>query len=416
MVCANAKGDLLPPMVVYKRQNVYKNWTMGGPIGTEYSCSKSGWFDMNLFEDWFFSILLPHIQVNSDLETKKIVIGDNLASHFSPRVIEAAIENNIYMAPLPAHSTHIMQPLDVSFFGPMKKKWRTILDTWRKQSRRRGTIPKEHFPSLLKTLWSSIELTAEKNIKSGFKTTGIHPYNPNEVLSKLPSELSSCGSERRLDESLLEFLKNTRGYNKSSTTRRRGKKISVRPGQQMLQQTVEQQSCLPENLNDIQASNVIPDASSSGTPKAPNDNNENEPLSSIAEKCKKVRTKKKNIKSSGLVTPSTSKSKQSDYDYATSNHCSVCNCQYSTYTDPRDWICCISCIKWVCGICNQGSKETEYECPECNLCSICKCDFSVYVGKQDWIRCITCNRWVCGACNKGSKNPRYECPACEDED
>lgn len=177
MVCANANGCVLPPMVVYKSQNVYKNWTVGGPIGTQYLCSKSGWFDMNLFEEWFFNILLPHIQSNTNPGCKKVVIGDNLASHFSPKVIKAAIENNIYMTPLPAHSTHLMQPLDVSIFGPMKKKWRNILDTWRKESRRRGTIPKEHFPSLLKKLWDSMQLTAEKNIKSGFKTTGRHTPN-----------------------------------------------------------------------------------------------------------------------------------------------------------------------------------------------------------------------------------------------
>lgn len=50
MMCGTADGKLLPPMVVYKSQNLYNNWTQGGPAGTVYSHSKSGWFDMNLFE------------------------------------------------------------------------------------------------------------------------------------------------------------------------------------------------------------------------------------------------------------------------------------------------------------------------------------------------------------------------------
>ncbi|KAJ8913752.1 hypothetical protein NQ315_002432 [Exocentrus adspersus] len=49
MVCGNATGDLLPPMVVYTSGNLYEYWTEGGPSGTKYASSPSGWFDMNLF-------------------------------------------------------------------------------------------------------------------------------------------------------------------------------------------------------------------------------------------------------------------------------------------------------------------------------------------------------------------------------
>lgn len=38
-----------------------------------------------------------------------------------------------------------------------------------------------------------------------------------------------------------------------------------------------------------------------------------------------------------------------------------------------------------------------------NLCSICKCDFRYYINSKDWIQCVTCLQWVCGICNKGSK-------------
>lgn len=258
--------------------------------------------------------------------------------------------------------------------------------------------------------------------------TGICPYNPREVLSKLPSGHASRGSERTLDESLLEFLKETRGYNKIPATRTRGKKISIRPGQQMVQQTVEEQSSLPENINDLPS--FMPNASSS--PTAVSQSSDNETLASIAKKYKKSRTQKKNdgssqkknvqssqkknIKSPKLAIASTSKSKQSDSDYAISSFCYLCKCQYSTYTDSKEWLCCISCLKWVCGICNGGSDNPQYECPECSICTICQCDFAACFNQKAWIRCINCNRWVCGICNKGSKKPRYECAVCEDDD
>ncbi|KAJ8968448.1 hypothetical protein NQ314_002294 [Rhamnusium bicolor] len=124
MVCESANGDLLPPMVVYKAQNLYENWKIGGPAETVYASSSSGWFDMNLFEEWFFHILLPHIERTRAPNAATIVVGDNPASHFSPNVIAACKEKQMYMTPFPANATHLMQPLDVAVFGPMKRKWR----------------------------------------------------------------------------------------------------------------------------------------------------------------------------------------------------------------------------------------------------------------------------------------------------
>jgi hypothetical protein len=42
-------------MVVYKSGNgvVYQNWCEGGPEGTTYAASRSGWFDMAKFNQWF---------------------------------------------------------------------------------------------------------------------------------------------------------------------------------------------------------------------------------------------------------------------------------------------------------------------------------------------------------------------------
>ncbi|KAJ8940498.1 hypothetical protein NQ318_004437 [Aromia moschata] len=108
MVCGNANGDLLPPMVVYKALNIYENWTQGCPVGTKYASSASGWFDMNLFETWFFSILLPHVEATREAGDTVVLLGDNLASHFSPKVIEACRTSKIYLSPFPANATNLM--------------------------------------------------------------------------------------------------------------------------------------------------------------------------------------------------------------------------------------------------------------------------------------------------------------------
>ena len=115
-----ADGELLPPMVVYKSKNVYTNWTNGGPDGTIYDCTSSEWFDFCTFENWFFKIYLPRAK---EKVGPKILIGDNLSSHFLFDDVEACKEYNIRFISLPPNSTHLTQPLDVCFFCPAKRHW-----------------------------------------------------------------------------------------------------------------------------------------------------------------------------------------------------------------------------------------------------------------------------------------------------
>ena len=61
---------------------------------------------------------------------KKVLIGDNLSSHFSEAVIESCLQHNIKFVCLPPTSTHLCQPLDAAFFRPLKMKWQSILSTW----------------------------------------------------------------------------------------------------------------------------------------------------------------------------------------------------------------------------------------------------------------------------------------------
>ena len=196
MVCGSASGELLPPRVVYKAGNLYHGWCEGGPENATYAATPSGWFDGNQFELWFENNFLPFIEArHPDRGNKPIVLlGDNLASHYSPHVIETAADLNIYFACFPANATHLLQPLDVGFFKPFKQLWRKILDDWKVTTRAVGAVPKEYFPSLLKRLWDQVETKKEATLQASFRTTGLYPFNPSKVLDKLP------GGERQADD------------------------------------------------------------------------------------------------------------------------------------------------------------------------------------------------------------------------
>ena len=174
MFCGNAIGEYLPPMVVYKAQNLYAGWKAGGPQGAVYDATTSGWFDSRTFENWFTKVFLANTQHKSGT---KVMIGDNLSSHFSAKVIDLANQNDIKFVTFPSNTTHLCQPLDVAVFRPTKTKWREILDNWRKESRSKGAIPKTQFPSMLKRLCNtlkpqnliSIRIHGHRNFPSRFK-------------------------------------------------------------------------------------------------------------------------------------------------------------------------------------------------------------------------------------------------------
>ena len=180
MYCGSAAGTFVPPMVVYKASNCYTEWTVGGPRGCVYDATTSGWFDSRCFERWFFEVFLPHIR---DLRGIKVLIGDNLASHFTSTVVQAALDNDIRFVCLIPNSTHLLQPLDVAVFRALKVEWKRILGNWRRESRQKGSIPKNQFPGLLDNLQHQLK---PENIKSGFKASGIHPVDREQVLKRLP--------------------------------------------------------------------------------------------------------------------------------------------------------------------------------------------------------------------------------------
>ena len=80
---------------------------------------------------------------------------------------------------MPAHASHILQPLDLSYFGPLKQAYSSILMDL-------SHLPRISNIDFLKAFKQAHAraLTAD-NIRNGFKGTGLFPFDPSTVLSKL---------------------------------------------------------------------------------------------------------------------------------------------------------------------------------------------------------------------------------------
>ena len=170
------------------------------------------------------------------LPGKKVLIGDNLSSHFSHKVIKEARRNDIHFVFLPSNSTHLQQPLDVAFFAPLKRLWRKVLAEFKVTVRNKGSIQKADFPHLLCRLVNDLTETEKgsANLKAGFEACGIWPINANRVLRKLPGgvtrENSNCVIADVIEKMLAPQRYGDKDAGSSSQRRRPAKRLKVVPG------------------------------------------------------------------------------------------------------------------------------------------------------------------------------------------
>ena len=128
----------------------------------------------------FFSVWFNHfiktIQPKSRSQPT-LLIADGHSSHIrNLEIVETARENNVIILILPRHCTHQLQPCDVSFFRNLNLYNDDDAALWLKEHPFRA-ICKEHVVQIFHEGYS--KAATMNNAQSGFRQSGIHPFNPN---------------------------------------------------------------------------------------------------------------------------------------------------------------------------------------------------------------------------------------------
>jgi len=89
-----------------------------------------------------------------------------------------AREYKVHIICLPLNLTHILQPMDVGVFHPLKQCYYNILKEYKIQTMAENVI-KNVFPSLMKILWDNS--FKERHIISGFRAAGLHPLKRDAI-------------------------------------------------------------------------------------------------------------------------------------------------------------------------------------------------------------------------------------------
>ena len=170
MLCGSAAGQLMNVHVSYKAKSLWPTWTEGGPAGTLYTVTPSGWFDTATCEKFFFDCALPVLRQQ---QGKKVLVCDNISAHLSMDILKACVVTEIAMFCLPPNSTDKLQPLDVGVFRSLKSRWREVLREFKQKFPKKSGVDKCEFPPLLKKTLLKADLS--RHLPNAFAACGLVP-------------------------------------------------------------------------------------------------------------------------------------------------------------------------------------------------------------------------------------------------
>ena len=93
--------------------------------------------------------------------------------------MEFCLNNRIKLLFLPPYSSHVLQPLDLTIFGPLKVKYHKEISKFVSLD-----ISNIKRPQFIQAYQKTRAVTMNKsNIKAGWRISGFYPYNPQIPLS-----------------------------------------------------------------------------------------------------------------------------------------------------------------------------------------------------------------------------------------
>lgn len=190
MGCVCANGSWIPPLIIFKGERWNDRLKEGSLPNSLVRISKKGWINSQLFIEWFQHFI--------DSIPKKprpvILLMDSHASHLSPTVLTMARENGIYLFTFPAHTSHLLQPLDVGVYRPLKSNWSKVLNKYMEDNPN-DKPNRYNFHTLFNEAF--ISTFSINTIKNSFKKAGIFPFNANAIPEEAlrPSQLTERALE-----------------------------------------------------------------------------------------------------------------------------------------------------------------------------------------------------------------------------
>lgn len=174
----STKGRTIRPLVIFKGKALQSTWFSAENVPDwVYTTSENGWTSNNHALNWLQRIFIP--ETTPDSPAPRLLVLDGHGSHISVDFLWNCKQNNIFCIFFPAHTSHLLQPLDLCPFAQLKDRYRRAINELASLDDA-APVKKERFIACYK-LARDDRLTP-KNIKAGWKASGIYPWNPRKAL------------------------------------------------------------------------------------------------------------------------------------------------------------------------------------------------------------------------------------------
>src|SRR5450432_572319 len=163
-------------MSTWYTEDLPLDWTIG--------VSANGWTDDKLGLIWLQNVFEKHTAPRTK-GVYRLLILDGHGSHGTPEFDLFAKEHSIITLCMPPHSSHLLQPLDVSCFAVLKRLYGQQV-----QNLMRNGVTHIDKPDFLEAYHNAHKETmSQANISSSFAATRVLPYDPERVLAKLNTQI-----------------------------------------------------------------------------------------------------------------------------------------------------------------------------------------------------------------------------------
>ena len=169
-----ASGGIIPPFHIFPGERFSYNPLEGAVEGAYFGQSPNGWITTALFYGW----IANHFATQIGPKRPVVLLFDGHSTHIDLETSRFCKEKNISLFCLPAHSSHITQPLDVGFFKPLKLNWAHAVDTFR-VTHIGQTVTKQVFARIFK----QVDSVKVRSIVNAFAGSGVYPVDKSKAKS-----------------------------------------------------------------------------------------------------------------------------------------------------------------------------------------------------------------------------------------
>ncbi|KAJ8972235.1 hypothetical protein NQ317_017559 [Molorchus minor] len=172
-ICMSASGAFMPPMFIFPRSRAKPELLDDAPPGSTAHYHTSGWMQKEIFLSWFDQFISFS---KPSKEHPVLLLLDGHTTHTKNLdVIDKAREKGVVLLCFPPHTTHRLQPLDVSFMAPLSTYYSSEVQRWMQQHPGRP-VTIAQIGKLFGTAY--MKAASVQTAVNGFRKTGIHPLNP----------------------------------------------------------------------------------------------------------------------------------------------------------------------------------------------------------------------------------------------